>query len=108
MVSQVKPLKNGLSCFFFQKPCTFLHSAGAGRTGAYIAIDYLTQQLQEEAKVNVMKLILTMREYRKDMVQNVVRLLLIDRQGGAVVSKNIFTEAVIAKFTFDKGFVVLR
>ena len=53
---------------------TFFGSDGAGRTGAYIAIDYLTQQLQEEAKVDVVKLILRMRESRKDMVQNVVRL----------------------------------
>ena len=55
---------------------TFFDSAGAGRTGAYIAIDYLTQQLQEEAKVDVMKLILKMRESRKDMVQNAVGIWL--------------------------------
>ena len=47
-------------------------SAGAGRTGAYIAIDKLTDKLQNVNSIDPAKEVMTMRENRKDMVQNAV------------------------------------
>ena len=49
-------------------------SAGAGRTGTYIAYDNLVEELQATRKVDVKKAVLKMRENRKDMVQNKVCL----------------------------------
>ena len=50
-------------------------SAGAGRTGAYIAIDLLTDMLQDVHSIDPVKEVMTMRENRKDMVQNEVSFL---------------------------------
>ena len=50
----------------------FSHSAGVGRTGAYIAIDLLTDKLQDVRSIDPVKEVMTMRENRKDMVQNAV------------------------------------
>ncbi|XP_064624455.1 receptor-type tyrosine-protein phosphatase epsilon-like [Lineus longissimus] len=45
-------------------------SAGVGRTGAFIAIDYLIRQGKAEKKVNFYECALRMREQRPNMVQN--------------------------------------
>ena len=50
----------------------FSLSAGAGRTGAYIAIDLLTDKLQDVRSIDPVKEVMTMRENRKDMLQNAV------------------------------------
>jgi len=50
-------------------------SAGAGRSGTFIAFENLMQELRETNKMDPMKAVLKMRENRKDMVQNEVRFL---------------------------------
>ena len=50
----------------------FYNSAGAGRTGTYIAIDNLTEEISETGKVDIVNAVLKMRRNRKDMIQNKV------------------------------------
>ena len=47
-------------------------SAGVGRTGTYIAIDYLIKQAELEDKVSIYKCIKDLRLQRMNMVQNKV------------------------------------
>ena len=49
-----------------------LFSAGAGRTGTYIAIDNLTEEISETGKVDVINAVMKMRRNRKDMIQTAV------------------------------------
>jgi len=51
-----------------------LFSAGAGRTGTYIAIDNLTEEFNKAGKVDVVETVMKLRRNRKDMVQNAVRI----------------------------------
>ncbi|CAE1169147.1 PTPRB [Acanthosepion pharaonis] len=49
---------------------TIIHcSAGVGRTGTFIAIDWLLQHIREHSEVDIFGLILEMRGYRVNMVQ---------------------------------------
>ena len=50
----------------------FLFSAGAGRTGTYIAIDNLTEEIGDTGRVDVINAVMKMRRNRKDMIQNTV------------------------------------
>ena len=62
----------------FTKKAYFLHSfysAGAGRTGTYIGMDVLFDQLGAEEKVNFVGCVHGMRQARKDMVQTLVSFL---------------------------------
>ena len=52
---------------------TILRSAGVGRTGTYIAIDNLTEEIRNSGKVDVVNAVMKMRQNRKDMIQNTVR-----------------------------------
>ena len=47
-------------------------SAGVGRTGTYIAIDYCLQQGQVENEVNIWAFSYQMRTERVNMIQTVV------------------------------------
>jgi len=49
-----------------------MHSAGVGRTGTFIALDVLTQQLQQEDVVDVFAVVYQMRMSRVLMVQTEV------------------------------------
>ncbi|XP_067950594.1 receptor-type tyrosine-protein phosphatase beta-like [Watersipora subatra] len=44
-------------------------SAGVGRTGTYIAVDRLLQEIQENDEIDIFAMVLEMRDYRCKMVQ---------------------------------------
>ncbi|ESO87548.1 hypothetical protein LOTGIDRAFT_127740 [Lottia gigantea] len=48
-------------------------SAGIGRTGTYLALDYLIQQAQAENSVDIFSCVSQMRQERVNMVQTLVR-----------------------------------
>jgi protein tyrosine phosphatase len=50
-------------------------SAGVGRTGTFIALEYLLEQAKSEGKVDVLGCIYKIRESRVNMVQTPVTLL---------------------------------
>lgn len=47
-------------------------SAGAGRTGAFIAIDYLLEQEKVEHNVRILDCLKELRGQRSHMIQNLV------------------------------------
>ena len=49
-----------------------LCSAGVGRTGTFIALDILSNQLAQEQQINVFETVYKMRLNRTDMVQSLV------------------------------------
>ena len=49
-------------------------SAGVGRTGTFIALDYLTQQAAAESAVDIKACVYLMRTQRMKMIQTLVRL----------------------------------
>jgi len=49
-----------------------LLSAGIGRTGTYIAVDYLKKQAAEEGIIDILSCVDRMREDRINMVQSLV------------------------------------
>ena len=55
--------------------CLCFFSAGVGRTGTYIAIDYLLDRAKAEKKVNLYTLTKAMRENRVNMIQVAPRAL---------------------------------
>jgi protein tyrosine phosphatase len=50
----------------------FVHSAGVGRTGTYIAIDNSLEQIEKEQVVDIPGVITKMRQKRMKMIQNYV------------------------------------
>ena len=53
-----------------------LLSAGVGRTGAYITIDAMMQQMKEKDDLNIYEFVTQMRTKRTFMVQNQVHIML--------------------------------
>lgn len=58
------------SCF--SKP-PFLHSAGAGRTGTFIALSNILERVKAEGLLDVFQAVKSLRLQRPHMVQTVVR-----------------------------------
>ena len=52
-----------------------LLSAGVGRTGAYITIDAMMQQMKEKDDLNIYEFVTQMRTKRTFMVQNQVCIM---------------------------------
>jgi hypothetical protein len=50
----------------------FCYSAGVGRTGTFIAVDYLLQHIKDHDEVDIFNLVLEMRNNRLNMVQTEV------------------------------------
>ena len=63
--------------FFVYCQCAFGCSAGVGRTGTYVALDYLLNQAKAEGVVNVFECLKEMRSRRPCMIQTVVRVVLV-------------------------------
>ena len=60
-----------LSVKLFRSAC-FGYSAGVGRTGTLIAVDYLLQHLKENLHVDIFGLVYQLRTQRMNMVQTEV------------------------------------
>ena len=61
-----------IPCTLSPLPSTLLPSAGAGRTGTFVAIDTAIDRLAEEDDINIFECVELMRARRTQMVQNVV------------------------------------
>ena len=46
-----------------------MYSAGAGRTGAFIAFDILKAESEQESTIDVYRCVMKMRQQRVEMVQ---------------------------------------
>ena len=53
-------------------PFSFPFSAGVGRTGTFITIDHVLEQVRKENSVNIPQVINKIRRQRMKMVQTVV------------------------------------
>ncbi|CAK8678007.1 unnamed protein product [Clavelina lepadiformis] len=54
-------------------------SAGVGRTGTFIALDILSEQLEHEGKINVFETVYEMRQSRTEMVQSLAQYVYIHK-----------------------------
>ncbi|XP_076800966.1 uncharacterized protein LOC143445616 isoform X2 [Clavelina lepadiformis] len=54
-------------------------SAGVGRTGTFIALDILSEQMEHEEKINVFRTIYEMRMKRTEMVQSLAQYVYIHK-----------------------------
>lgn len=63
----------------------WFYSTGTGRTGTYIALDYLYKTGKKSGSVNVAQYVKTMRENRMNMVDTLVSILFIVNKLGAFI-----------------------
>lgn len=69
----VQPVQSNFDpCFILFSVSRYLFSAGVGRTGTFISLDTLINQMDRENKVDIYNTVLSMRMKRKEMVQTVV------------------------------------
>ena len=55
---------------------THTHSAGVGRTGTFITIDMVLQQIENEGNIGIPKIINGLRQQRMKMVQTAVSMII--------------------------------
>ena len=53
----------------------YIYSAGVGRTGTFITIDMVLQQIENEGIIDIPKIINGLRQQRMKMVQTVVSMI---------------------------------
>ena len=59
-----------MELFWFSSKCSFLCSAGVGRTGTFITLDRIMQELENNAPgINIYDTVLELRQHRTLMVQ---------------------------------------
>ena len=58
----------------------YISSAGIGRTGTFLALDYLLDQLETEGMVDVLSYTTLMRTNRVDMIQTLVSMTVSSRE----------------------------
>ncbi|XP_064490204.1 phosphatidylinositol phosphatase PTPRQ-like [Ornithodoros turicata] len=71
-----------------QPPIVVHCSAGVGRTGTFIALDYLLQLLQVQETVHIFSLVLQLREGRRCMVQNESQYIYLHKCVKAVLQED--------------------
>ena len=59
--------------FLMLSSSLYVTSAGVGRTGTFISLDYLLQEAAAGEHVDILKCVHTLRSHRVDIVQNLVR-----------------------------------
>lgn len=70
----IKFIKQINSVYSVQRGAILVHcSAGVGRTGTLVALDTLSQQLDEEGHVSIFNTVCDMRHQRNFLVQSLVR-----------------------------------
>lgn len=60
-----------------ERPIIVHCSAGVGRSGTFIALDVLLQQVEREKQINILKFVCKMRTQRINMVQNLEQYIFI-------------------------------
>lgn len=65
-----------------------LKSAGVGRTGTFIAVDYLMQHVRTSDVIDIYNYVMKMRNNRPNMVQTEVLRLLLSQTKTATVYYN--------------------
>lgn len=65
-----------------------LKSAGVGRTGTFIAVDYLMQHVRTSDVIDIYSYVMKMRNNRPNMVQTEVLRLLLSQTKTATVYYN--------------------
>lgn len=65
-----------------------LKSAGVGRTGTFIAVDYLMQHVRTSDVIDIYSYVMEMRNNRPNMVQTEVLRLLLSQTKTATVYYN--------------------
>ena len=92
-------------CVLVQMLWLTLYSAGVGRTGTFICIDNVLEQIKKEKVVDIAGAINKMRHQRMKMVQTHVRLYIrrihyIHSNAAAVLPFNVYMHNRISTYSY--------